>query len=53
MTIPRFDDLIAYWSIFPPVHVSVASYFGAGSKPKEDEQDFSELMAAFPEKQHE
>lgn len=49
--IPRLQAFNKYAEKFPPSHVLIAAYFGFGkeSKPKEQEADFSELMAAFPE----
>lgn len=32
MTIPRLMALAAHWKQFPPVHVTLAAFVGAGAK---------------------
>lgn len=50
MTIPRLNEMRAYWSIHPPVHVLVGSFFGEGKRQhkevNEDLSGFAELQSA-------
>lgn len=49
--IPRLQAFNKYTEKFPPSHVLIAAYFNFGKEPqpKEQDNDFSQLMAAFPE----
>lgn len=50
MTIPRLMALTAHWRQFPPVHITLAAFVGAGKQeskptPKPDQPQQSDEMA--------
>lgn len=53
MTIPRLLALTAHWRQFPPVHITLAAFVGAGKKedkptkphqPQQPDDDMAELL---------
>jgi hypothetical protein len=52
MNIPRYNEMLDYWSKKPPIHIMLASFFGVGKEKMVDHQKpqmgFAEFVGMFP-----